>query len=75
MGISKVDRSGQFTFVVKTWFLCNPKFEEIEAGANYISVAIAAYEEQLKHVSEGTAVILCQGARVLRKHPEGVKIG
>lgn len=75
MGISKVDRSGRFTFEIKTWFLSDPRFEEIVAGANGISVAIAAYEEQLKHVSEGTAVILCQGGRVLQKWPEDLKVG
>lgn len=75
MGISKADRSGRFTFEIKTWFLARPQFEETVAGASYISVAIAAYEEALKHVSEGTAVILCQGGRVLQKHPADLKIG
>lgn len=75
MGISKVDRSDRFTFEIKTWFLGKREYEKTVAGADGISVAIAAYEEQLKHVSEGTAVILCQGGRVLRKSPEGLKIG
>lgn len=74
MGISKIDRSGQFTFEVRTRFLSDPNFEEIIAGAQGISVAIAAFEEQKKHVSEGTAILLCQGGRVVRKWPETVEI-
>ena len=73
MGISHANRDN-FTFLIKTWFLCDPKYEEIVAGASGISVAIAAFEEQVKHVAPTTAVLLVQGGRVIRKWPSDIEI-
>lgn len=73
MGISRNPKDS-YTFLIKTWFLCDPKFEETVAGASGISVAIAAFEEQVKHVAPTTAVLLVQGGRVLRKWPATVEV-
>lgn len=73
MGISRRVEEG-FTFHVETWFWFDPKSSDVVAGANGISMAIAAFEEAKNHYPNH-GILLMQGGRVLRKWPEDLKVG